>query len=93
MNCGRTRRRGKFYFNDLEIIRQMTRYFCDRNCNICLHEHPCKGEGAFCFMTFLSHVYLGGEDKSDITWYFLGCEPAVLFLIGKLYYYVFTLGT
>lgn len=63
VNCGGTRRRWKFYFDDLEIIRQMTWYFCDRNCIIiCLHELSCKGEGAFCFVTFLSHVYLGGED-------------------------------
>lgn len=27
MNCGGTRRRWKLYFNDLEIIRQVTRYF------------------------------------------------------------------
>lgn len=72
-----SRRWWKFYFSDLEIIRQMTEYFCDRNCNIiCSHEHSCKGEGFFCFMTFLNHVYLRGERK--ITWYFLGCEPEVL---------------
>lgn len=44
-------------------------------------------------MPFLSQVYLRGEDKWDITQCFLGCEPAVLFLIGELYYEVFALGT
>lgn len=54
----------KFYFSDLEIIRQMTQYFWGRSCNItCLHEHSCKGEEFFCFMTFLNHVYLRGEEK------------------------------
>lgn len=72
-----SRRWWKFYFSDLEIISQMTQYFCDRNYNItCSHEHSCKGEGFFCFMTFLNHVYLRGEKK--ITWHSLGCEPEVL---------------
>lgn len=57
MNCGGTGRRWKFYFNDLEIIRQMTQYFCDSNCNIiCLLEHSHNGEGAFCLVTLVSYV-------------------------------------
>lgn len=57
MNCGGTGRQWKFYFNDLEIIRQMTRYFCDSNCNIiCLLERSHNGEGAFCLVTLVTYV-------------------------------------
>lgn len=94
VNWGGTRRWWNFWFNDLEIIKQMTRYFCDRNYNtVRSHEYSHKGAGGFpswpsseCkILCDVSPVYLG-EGKSDMTRYFVGRKPAVQFWIGKLHY-------